>query len=228
MVAISHKHGFVFLKTRKTAGTSVEMVLEQYCRPPGAVITEKTRAIQTKEGIIGRRLTKRSKLMRYLPITDWYNHMKALEVAKALGEQRWSTYSKITTIRNPFDLAVSQYHWELEKKRIPEAEDFAETRERFNAMVRQKNFDCDKNVTHIGDVFVVDHVVRYENLEEDLRAVIRSIVGASEDPQMPFSKKTSHKRKRSVAEYFDDESIDAIRRSSEWAFMRFGYPDKPI
>jgi hypothetical protein len=31
--AVSHEHKFIFLKTKKTAGTSIELALTQLCRP---------------------------------------------------------------------------------------------------------------------------------------------------------------------------------------------------
>ena len=30
---ISHKHKFIFIKTRKTAGTSIELFLSRFCGP---------------------------------------------------------------------------------------------------------------------------------------------------------------------------------------------------
>ena len=56
MTLVSHKHQFVFLKTRKTAGTSIEMLLEPFCAPPGHVPVERTEGMVTPHGVIGHRL----------------------------------------------------------------------------------------------------------------------------------------------------------------------------
>jgi hypothetical protein len=34
---ISHRHRFIFLKTRKTAGTSVEIALSRFCGPDDVI-----------------------------------------------------------------------------------------------------------------------------------------------------------------------------------------------
>ena len=56
MVAVSHSHKFIFLKTRKTAGTSIEMLLEPLCTEPNSVVTEERATSITRQGIVGRRL----------------------------------------------------------------------------------------------------------------------------------------------------------------------------
>jgi hypothetical protein len=37
-VIVSHRHRFIFIKTTKTAGTSVEMFLRQFCGPVDLVV----------------------------------------------------------------------------------------------------------------------------------------------------------------------------------------------
>ena len=44
MTLVSHRKRFIFLKTHKTAGTSVEVALEPLCAPNGAVTGEHYRA----------------------------------------------------------------------------------------------------------------------------------------------------------------------------------------
>lgn len=91
MVMIRHTHRFIFLKTRKTAGTSVEMALQPLCTPPGRPITEQTPAIESRFGVVGRRHMPRGPLAR--PTfwrKDWYNHRPAAQVAQALGPETWA------------------------------------------------------------------------------------------------------------------------------------------
>jgi hypothetical protein len=227
MVIVSHDHGFVFLKTRKTAGTSVEMVLEPFCRPPGAEVSEKTPTLVSRHGIVGRRLTPRSRLERLLFRRDWYNHMTAAEVRAGLGPDRWARYRKVAALRNPFDLAVSRYHWELARHGLPEAEDFAETRGRFAEMVQSGRFDGDHGIVHLDGHFVADTVVRFETLAADVAALVQQLVPGAAAAPLPHTKKTANRRQHPVADYYDAASIAAIRKSSAWVFDRFGYPDRP-
>jgi hypothetical protein len=227
MVMVSHAHDFVFLKTRKTAGTSVEMVLEPFCRPPGCEVFERTRTLKSAYGIVGRRLMPRPPWHRFLMITDWYNHMPARAVRAALGAERWDRYRKITCIRNPFDLAVSRFHWELARHDIPEATDFAETRKRFHDMVMSGRFDCDHGIVHIDGQYVADETVMFERLSGDLEKLVSSINPGAAKMNIPHTKKTANRRQQPVAAYFDTLSIAAIHKSAAWVFERFNYPETP-
>lgn len=230
MVMVSHAREFIFLKTRKTAGTSVEMVLEPLCRPPGAEVSERTPTLISAQGIVGRRLTPRPRLFRLrrlLGQTDWYNHMPAIEVRAALGAARWDRYRKIATIRNPFDLAVSRYHWELARHGLPETGDFAETRARFRAMLLSGQFDGDHPIVHLGGRYVIDEMIRFETIQADLDALMARLAPGAPPVALPHTKKTSNRRQHAVAEYFDAEGIAAIRKSAAWVFERFGYPERP-
>lgn len=230
MVMVSHAREFIFLKTRKTAGTSIEMVLEPFCRPPGEEVTERTPTRVSAQGIVGRRLTPRPRffrLRRLLGQTDWYNHMPAVEVRAALGPACWDRYRKISTIRNPFDLAVSRYHWELARRGLPETDDFAQTRARFREMVLTGQFDGDGAIVHLGSRYVVDEMIRFETMQTDLDRLMQHLSPGAPPVAIPHTKKTSNRRKHAVVEYFDAEGIAAIRQSAAWVFDRFGYPARP-
>lgn len=227
MVLVSHSNRFVFLKTRKTAGTSVEMALEPFCRPPGAVVTEETPVRVTREGIVGRRLQPPSKWRALTFQRDWHNHMPASDVRDGLGPVRWDAYRKLTTVRNPFALAVSRFYWNLSRRGTPEPESFDETRERFKAMLRQRPVDGDYAVVHLDGRFVADHAIRYEHLQDDLAAVLAMIAPTAQPPVLPHTKNTSSRRIRPVPDYFDAEGVELVLRSARWVFDRFGYPERP-
>jgi hypothetical protein len=110
MVLVSHEKEFIFLKTSKTAGTSVEMVLEPFCAPPNHQPSEKTRKIVSKHGVVGRRMIpskKPSWLFRWQ--NRWAHHDPAAVVQRRLGKDRFLRYTKVSVARNPFDRAVSQF-----------------------------------------------------------------------------------------------------------------------
>ena len=51
---VSHARKFIYTKTLKTAGTSVEVFLEPYCRPPGEVAEHHTGQSVTDYGNLGQ------------------------------------------------------------------------------------------------------------------------------------------------------------------------------
>jgi hypothetical protein len=218
MVMVSHAKEFIFLKTQKTAGTSVEMVLEPFCRPPGASVTEKTPTRKSSYGIVGRRLTRASHWYRFLRQRDWYNHMTARAA-------RWERYRKIATIRNPFGIAVSRYHWK--RRGLPESENFFDTRAEFREMVLSGQIDGGRDIVHLGSSYVVSDMIRFETMQADLDRLMQSLNPGAKPVVIPHTKKTANRRKHPVADYFDPEGIAAIRKSAAWVFERFDYPTTP-
>ncbi len=49
---VSHDYKFIFLKTRKTAGSSIELLLRPCCAAPGVKVPE-TEFLSSRHGIIG-------------------------------------------------------------------------------------------------------------------------------------------------------------------------------
>lgn len=233
MVMVSHKHEFIFLKSRKTAGTTIEMVLEPLCGPPRAEVTEATPARVTAQGIIGRRVLGRPthvKLLQKLGIglvTDWSNHMPAAKVKAALGTEKWDRYRKITAIRNPFDRAVSSFHWQESRVGVPADEDFGTVRARFNDWVARTRPNSDKDVLFLDGAFVGDLVIRFENLAGELQTIYSMFDPNAAPIQLHHAKDAGPRRKHQVPEYFTEDSIAIVREHSGWVFDRFGYPDRP-
>ena len=96
---VSHRHGFIYIKTVKTAGTSVERALEPFCRdsPDDPAGTE------TAAGIVGLRGDG-------VAGARWRHHMPARAIRRELGAKTWRRYLKICNIRNPWDKTVSWFH----------------------------------------------------------------------------------------------------------------------
>jgi len=107
---VSHRYKFIYTKTVKTAGTSVESYFEPYCMKEGEWSFAHSRDEYTSEtGIIGYRGNQ---------IPDdcvYYNHMPAQKIKNLLGEDIWNSYFKFCVVRNPFSKAASYYYFEEEK-----------------------------------------------------------------------------------------------------------------
>ncbi len=77
---VSHRERFIYLKTVKTAGTSVEIFLEPHCRDDARTPTHACAEHVSPAGIVGARG----------PDVDhhrYYNHMPAERVRAAIGEE---------------------------------------------------------------------------------------------------------------------------------------------
>ena len=100
---ISHRKQFIFTKTVKTAGTSVESYFEKYCMLKGEWQESHWRDEYVSEaGIIGYRGRNQNGL-------TWYNHMPAKRIRELVNQDVWDRYFKFTVIRNPFDKLISGF-----------------------------------------------------------------------------------------------------------------------
>ena len=213
---ISHKHKFIFLKTSKTAGTSIEIALSMFCGPDD-VITP----IAPEDEEIRNRLGYRVPQNYHSPSPDdnsgdvsrflqksqinflYYNHAPASEVRARVGWQVWENYFKFCVARNPWDRCVSRYYWEYTSEPRPSFSGFVDSK--FPLMLMLRGF----GLYTIDGQAAVDKICRFENLEEDLEAVrIRSDIPEKLD--LPHAKSRFRKDRRSYREYYGENEINKI------------------
>lgn len=174
----SHRYRFIYTKTNKTAGTSIESFFERYCLPEGEWTLQQNRdeAI-TEAGIIGFRGSSRPDDCVY------HGHMPAAEIRERLGEDIWERYFKFCAVRNPYDKAVSQFYFQKyvrTENRPIRFGDLESEREDFEAWAKEAFLGLDQNRYTIDGEFCLDDVIRYERLESDvLRICERLSIPAS-------------------------------------------------
>lgn len=186
---VSHARKFIFIKTLKTAGTSLEMVLSKYCSE-GDILTglvpEEEEMRQEVAGIGAQNhhrpldeydLARRVKLvLRGHREAKFGEHTPAWVARQKLGEEIWNSYFKFAVARNPFDRAVSRYFY---TKRYFEERNLANfwDKESFDQFLRYHPEQINENwrMYTCRDEIIVDEVVRYEHLETDLAVVSERI-----------------------------------------------------
>jgi hypothetical protein len=186
---ISHARRFIFIKTLKTGGTSLEMALSKYCAP-GDVLTplvpteEKQRRAIAGIGaqnyhvpLSEYRLKKRVK-MRLLRKREhkYGEHTPGWLVRRRVGEDIWNSYFKFTIVRDPFDRCVSRYFYTKKYFEETGADEIWDRRS-FDQFLRYHPEQINENwpMYTEKDQVILDQVARYENLEEDLGEVSRTI-----------------------------------------------------
>ena len=89
---VSHRTNFIYTKTVKTAGTSVESYFEPYCMNEGEWEFMHLRDKYVSEaGIIGARgKNARDDI--------WWNHMPAVQIETLLGSETWEQYFKFCVV----------------------------------------------------------------------------------------------------------------------------------
>ena len=170
---ISHKHKFIFIKTVKTAGTSLEVFLSQHCGaddvltlfdPP--VEGHEPRNYEVGAGRIaeilrtpfGPRSAWRCLLTRR---RRFYNHMPAWLVRLRVPPSIWNGYFKFCVERNPWDKVLSHYH--MHAYRVGGALSLDQYFARGKFPINYPRY-----TTPSGSRIIVHRVVRYGNLTDEL------------------------------------------------------------
>ena len=102
------------MKTRKTAGTSLQIALSQFCGDDDIITgSHKFYGEETEKHFSGINMNKFW--------TD-HPHPPLAQTKQFLGENIWNSYFKFAFVRNPYDIAVSRYFWEKRGKSVTEQE----------------------------------------------------------------------------------------------------------
>ncbi len=222
MVLVCTQQSFIFLKPRKTAGTSVEMALEKFCGPPGRTITEATPGLFSEFGIIGHREQKRAGVDKH-DLSVWRQHIPAREVRRMVTPAFWDSAARIATVRNPFDRAISLFHWLRYLKDAEPLTDFADTRAAFIEWIHRFETLSDKAVVHVHGVFAPTHIIRFEHLADDFAATCNELGLIDPDP-LPITKaRPVSADNPTIADYYDTATADLVRRTCGWMFTSGGY-----
>ncbi len=218
---LSHKFKLIFIKTAKTAGTSIEVFLSRHCGPQDIVtpIVPPVEGHQPRnyEGFINpipeilERPGKFFSAVRHTltSCTKFYNHMPAREVKQRVPAEVWNGYFKFCVERNPWDKVLSHYHMHAAREGCSLSLDDYLARSRFP-------INYFRYMDRSGRRLIVDRVVHYENLLAELGEVF-SQLNIPFDRTLGVAAKSDYRPdRRPYQEVFDDEQ----RRIVEKAFAR--------
>lgn len=239
---ISHKHKFIFVKTRKTAGTSIEDTLSKICGDDDII---------TKDHLHSGEHDNLHEVARnysglYNPIPDiilndslfdavrsvrdfiqrpkYYNHMAARSIKNRIRPDIWREYYKFCFERNPWDKIVSYYFWRFRHQRenIPE---FNETILNWrNYGTLDQAFPTDWKRYTMKDRVIVDDVFIYDDVEYSLKsALIKAGVDTRVVENLVLGKLKSEHRKPRHSVQYNKESISIIQNifSKEINYFKF-------
>jgi hypothetical protein len=218
---VSHLNHFIYTKTLKTAGTSIEIYFEGACLPPGSNFARGhyTNEIVTPAGIVGYRGNDSSGKM-------WYNHMAAKQIREQVGDAIWENYFKFCVIRNPFDKLVSWWWWTLtpDARNHYKQQDFSKVRSDFCQWVGSNApAVVDRHAYQIDGRVCVDFFIRYEEMLNGLTYACDHVGFDFRPDRLGRYKSHTRVRQESFHHYFDKPATIAVESAFGWELDYFGY-----
>ncbi len=216
---VSHRKRFIYTKTVKTGGTSVEVYFEPYCFPTGAYVFSHARDEHVApEGIVGFRGPNPGQKQ-----VTWFNHMSAEAIREKLGEAMWNAYFKFCVIRDPFDKVVSAFHFFALRREACNGMAFEEIKRRFKEWVKAGKLGIDRDKYLIGGEVCVDYFLRHETLAEGIREVCMRLEIPFEPSRLLHLKKGTRPDAHHFRDYYDRESAETVARHFDFEIRHFGY-----
>jgi hypothetical protein len=224
---ISHARKFIFIKSLKTAGTSVESALSQYCA--GDDIVTPLNDFKHNRSETGEVLHRAMNFDDYKEIGQ---HVDAATIRSRIPPEAWNGYFKISLARNPWDRAVSFFYWEHRRDpAVKPAKRFYHhlgvpfdepkmLRKKFREFLESDKWsDNDRFYFHDGKL-CVDFVIRYEHLADDFAEVCRKLgLPAPDLPRL----KAGIREKHHYSRYYDDVTRAIVAERHKGDIEVLGY-----
>jgi hypothetical protein len=175
-MVISHEHRFIFVKTFKTAGTSIEVFLSPLCgdddvvtpidppvdphvprnylgwfNPFPEVVAAGGKDVRESLGTWRRRLR-------------FYNHIPAYAARERIGRKVWDSYFTFCVERNPWEKVISHFAM---MRALGLVDSLDECLERGRLPLNRPLYTEPR-----GPGLLVDRVLRYESLDAELGEVV--------------------------------------------------------
>lgn len=178
----SYLHNFIFIKTKKTAGTAIEVALAEVCGPDDIVtplgpIDELLRGNgqpicrnfafdpsverDLKTAILA---DDKRNYARARKNCDFYNHMTAAKIKEQVAPDFWNSAYKFTAERHPYEKAVSGAYFNYRPWK------HGEFVQHLDIFVREGTYGSFDYYSIDGKP-VVDDFIRQETLQADLKRI---------------------------------------------------------
>ena len=228
---ISHRYKFIYTKTVKTAGTSIESYFERFCMPDGEwEELHQRESYESETGVIGHRGRVGDRSIK------WYNHMPAEEVKRLVGDDIWNSYYKFCSIRNPWDKAISAYfHFGKDFKFKPRRRilqklqhpTFSGQQHRFLAWLKKGHPPVDRDKYLINDRSCIDKFIRFEHMKDDMMEICQTLGLPWNEDWLPRFKADKRNRSITPQELYSKPAHQVIEDCYAYEIENFNYTFDP-
>lgn len=212
---ISHSNKFIFIKTKKTAGSTIESVIVNN-------FFDRSQDICTGSKIDG---TPRVNIGDKKP-NEPDGHKPWFMVKKLVGCDVWNSYNKFTVERNPWDKVVSEFYWKMSSE--PRLRAYSDDKDNFKYFINEVfgkwyTAPVDWNLYAHEDQLMVDRVLQFSTLATDLVELLDDHGLEASEAMVRNTRMKSGYRKKHYTELYDDNLIDIIANGYKNEIKHFGY-----
>lgn len=232
---LSHGKRFIYTKTVKTAGTSVESYFEPFCMRPGEWQFSHGRQESVSDaGIIGVRTGSPLDIQGAV----FWNHMPAKTIRALLGDEIWNGYFKFCAVRNPFDKMVSAFRFFSDSRKekptrlrvylsnlrsaLAPSSRSNQLRADFENWLHTIPMPLDRNKYVIDGTFCMDAVIKFEELNDGLAQVCGRL-GIDFQPKAVPTLKMSERSPVPLEAYYTPTSLKLVEDAYAYELEKFGY-----
>jgi hypothetical protein len=213
---LCHEFKFIFLKTSKTAGTSVEIALSRFCGPNDIITPISVPDEQIRSQLEYRGPQNYQGPLHQESLPGWlkwilqggrknkfFNHIPARKMKPLVEPEIWDSYFKFCIARNPWDRFLSQYYFRCRSEPRPTVAGFLASKD--PALLMRDGY----NLYTINDRVAVDKICKFEALDEDLE-MVRQQLGLPEKLELPQAKSGFRGDKGSYREILSEREREQI------------------
>lgn len=204
---ISYRHNFIFIRTRKTASSTIEAVLKPCLGPEDIYV----------EGIHFRGGDQ----SRYADFTRGVQHMNAAQMKTLVSPEFWNQCFRFTAERHPYEKAVSLAYYRFGKNLKKNKRNDSSFEEALDKVVRAGNYRSYEYYT-IGGQLAVNDFIRHEALQEDLLRIGRKF-GIEIPGELPRKKGDYRKDLRPAREILSEWQRRIVYETSREEFELLEY-----
>jgi hypothetical protein len=194
---ISQSKKFIYIHNPKTAGNSIQSVLNKYSFGEFKYVDH---IIDPEISVGNYDLIDDPFGPKHTPISVYKNNWKPYIYGN------WQTYLKITSIRNPWDRAISWYFWHNKEW---DKETFKKTIYKCYPMT---------SMVCYADKLDMDYIIKYETLQEDFDNMC--VLLKIDKVKLPQYNQTAHDDYRS---YYDNEMVEIVAKLHSKDIELFDY-----
>lgn len=217
---VSHSRKFIFLRTEKTAGSSLSEALAQ-AGGEGDFVADMRRPGWARYSPVHHGALKRKLPGRF----GLHTHATAVQARKVLGARVFDSYFKFAVERNPWDRQVSLYmHRCWKTGRTPDFDrDIRSLTYRSSEHVRLQNW----KIYAIGDEIVADKILHYHRFEQDLAELWDEI--GMEPLDLPRRRSEYREERPHYSTYYTPASRDLVASwyTREIEALGYSFEDAP-